>query len=90
MVPMPATDYEIRDALEKVKIPDGGSITMEVTQFDPEMKFLAEHTETEICDLSTVFRMNALVWQSDYGEIPHVTDRIRGTLPEGWKTVPEG
>ena len=57
---LPAMPYELKDALDKVRVSQGGDMTVKITQFAPDADFLADYMEEGIHKVPSFFLMNAL------------------------------
>ena len=57
---LPAMPYELRDALGKVRVPQGGDMTVKITQFAPDVDFLAGRMEEGSRKIPLLFLLNAL------------------------------
>ena len=57
---LPAMPYELKDALDKVRVSQGGDMTVKITQFAPDADFLADYMEEGIHKVPSLFLMNAL------------------------------
>ena len=57
---LPATPYELRDALDKLRIQKGRRVSVEILSIAPDVRFLTDYIKRGTCDVTTLHLLNAL------------------------------
>ena len=57
---LPATPYELRDALDKLRIQKGRRVSVEILSVAPDVRFLTDYINRGTCDVPTLHLLNAL------------------------------
>ena len=90
-IELPAMPCELRDALERARIPNGGEMTLEVTDFTQDLMILASPIGVQTCKVPDLFLLNGLAencLRMDSAELCAFKGMIQMELEKGGRINP--